>query len=173
MRILIISPLAINKLHTLQLLYPMFTLGHDYFAALGLADHLKPEAAMAYDDLLEHRRIKELFYTSDETEQIGLFCKQHPHLSVLESTGLYLAQREGAVVFATHRLVRALAKSKGISVCGYSWLFDQWCIHQVFKPMEVFQKWKTLETLFYAATDKTVPDCVSSFYRGSPKRVKS
>jgi hypothetical protein len=167
MKIIINNPLALNKLHSVQLIYPLFSLDYEFFSEPELDLHLNSETKGVYDDLLHYKRIKELDYTSEEMKEVSEFQRQYSNLSRLESVSLYLAQREEAGIFATNTLVRDAAISLGIKVYGYDWFFDQLSHHQIFPPMDVFNKWKDLEKKLYASTDTTRPECVVAFYNGN------
>jgi len=171
MEILIINATALSKLNALQLLYPMFSLDHQFYSSAELKSHLNPETSRVYSDLVNNGLIKELNYTGDEMNDIYRLCKQFPYLSTFESISLYFAKREDAALFATHKLVRAAAAKLGIAVYGYNWVFDQFSLQNVFPPMDLFTKWKSLEKLFYSSTDSTLPDCVKLYYRVKSLKV--
>lgn len=163
--------MAINKLHSLQLLYSLFSLNIQFCSTSELKYHLNPITKKVYIDLLNSGLITELNYTSYETYEVCELCKLFSNLSSLESTGLYLAKREEAALFATHQLVRDAAAKLGIAVYGYNWVFDQFSLNHVFPPMEVFQKWKDLEAMFYSSTDSTLPEAVKLYYMGKALRA--
>lgn len=166
MKILINNALALNKLCELQIIYPLFSLDATFCAGAELLLNLAPETAEVYSDLLSHQHLFELDYTEEEIPAIYHLQKQFPSLSYFESTSLYLAKREEAVLFATQRIVREAAADMGIAVCGYDWVFDQLDAEQIFPPMELFTRWQGLEKLFYSSTDATRPLCVQWFYEG-------
>ena len=166
MKILINNALALNKLCELQIIYPFFSLDAIFCAGAELILNLTPETAEVYHDLQCHQHLFELDYTEEEIPAIYNLQKQFPSLSSFESTSLYLAKREEAVLFATHKILREAAADMGIAVCGYDWFFDQMDAEQVFPPIELFTRWQGLEKLFYSSTDATRPLCVQWFYEG-------
>ncbi|MBE0671794.1 MAG: hypothetical protein IH588_14490 [Anaerolineales bacterium] len=170
MKLIIESPLSLSKLQQLRLMYPLFSLDKRFYADAELSIHLSGETLNSYEDLLERGRIRKLIYTFDETEEIRRLQKQFPGLSRFQIINLYLARRENAAVLATQVLMQEAARSMGIPVFGYNWIFDQLCTHSKILPSEAVNKWQDLKHLFYPFTAQTEPVCVSQFYNRSTKR---
>jgi len=169
MKLIIESPLSLYKLQQLRLIYPLFSLDKRFYADAELSIHLSGKTLDSYEDLLKRGRISELFYTCDEIAEIEHLQKKFPHLSRFQIVNLYLARREKAAVFATGVLVQEAARSLGIPVFGYNWIFDQLCTHRQILLAEAVNKWQDLKHLFYSFTAQTEPACVTNFYGERPK----
>jgi hypothetical protein len=163
MKIIINNSLAITKLHDLQLFYPLLSIKAEFFASTDLIDRLKPDAAKAFNEMMNLGHIQALHYDAEELIEIRVFGKRFRNLSLFEATSLYLAHREKSGLMATHKMVRAAALSLGITVYGYDRIFDEIYSQINFHPWEAFVKWKELNERFVASTDRTDPCCVNMF----------
>ncbi len=171
MKLLILDPLMLTRLHRAGLSYALFSLEAEFYAEAGMAFSLPPDTLELYQELVSRGRLQELHHDFNELGQVKAMHMQAPGLARSEVLGYFLGIRHHCIVLASQEMQHQKAAVFKVRAVGYDWILDQLRLQHKISIAEVMTKWKSLKANLGSLSKRVEPACVRNYYNGSAEEA--